>query len=741
MPSIRSRRFALVSIAGILAISLFASCGRQSIGSPSATMPVILISIDTLRSDHLPVYGYKGVATPAIDALRADSILYERAYSHVPMTLPSHVTILTGMLPADSGIRDNVGNRLSSSVPTLAELLKKNGYATGAAVSAFVLRHETGVSHGFDFFEDSTKPVAAETVLGRIQRPGGETLKAALPWLDAQGARPFFFFFHLYDPHTPYEPPEPFFSRYPNHYDGEIAYSDSVIGDLIADLKRKDLYDKSLIILLSDHGEGLNEHGEEEHGMFLYRESLQVPLLVKLPKSRRGGTSVKTPVGLVDVFPTILDRTATPPPQTGHRPGQSLLSYLDGGAPQPVYSETLYPRLHFGWSDMHSLIDGKDHFIRAPQPELYNLAADPSELKNLVADDRRTYVRMRAAIEPFVKELTGPLGYDPEEAAKLAALGYVGSTVETHSGQILADPKTRREAYQKIRLAYTYYINDKEPESLKLTNELLADNGQIVDLWDLKSKILYRMKDPHGALESAKEGLRKNPGAIALLFDVANLSLVIGDFDAAQQHAELAVKIEPGQAHEILARMWIERHNPERGEQEAKLAMQTVNNPTTELMLLAGIEMDRGNYRKALEYLDRAGTLAKQKTPPRLKDLHLTRGDALARLGNGEEAEREFRAEINDFPADPSAYSSLIMLLATERRLDEATRVVFDAIKASPMPHSYVVIAETMKAIGDDRGALFWAYQGLQRFPQDDELRKLPKHLAEVTPMLNSRMH
>jgi tetratricopeptide (TPR) repeat protein len=390
---------------------------------------------------------------------------------------------------------------------------------------------------------------------------------------------------------------------------------------------------------------------------------------------------------------------------------------------------------------MHSLIDGNDHFIRAPQPELFNLAADPRELKNLVADDRRTYVRMRAAIEPFVKELTGPLGYDPEEAAKLAALGYVGSTVETHSGQILADPKTMRETFQKIRLAYTYYVNNKEPEALKLTNDLLADNGQIVDLWDLKSKILYRTNDPRGALESSKEGLRKNPGAIALLFDVANLSLVIGDFDAAQQHAELAVKIEPGQAHEILARMWIERHNPERGEQEAKLAMQTVNDPSVELMLLAGIEMDRGNFRKALEYLDRAAAVAKQKSPPRLKDLHLTRGDALARLGNNEEAEREFRAEINDFPTDPRAYSSLIMLLATERRLDEATRVVFDAIKASPMPHSYVVIAETMKAIGDDRGALFWAYQGLQRYPQDDELRRLPKRLAEVTPMLNSRMH
>ncbi|HSY51491.1 MAG TPA: sulfatase-like hydrolase/transferase [Thermoanaerobaculia bacterium] len=741
MSPTRSRRFALVFIAGILAASLLASsCGKRSIGSPSSTTPVILISIDTLRSDHLPAYGYKGVATPAIDALRADSILYERAYSHIPMTLPSHVTIFTGMLPADSGIRDNMGNRLPESIPTLPDLLKKNGYATGAAVSAFVLRRETGMAHGFDFFDDSTKSVNGGEVLGRIQRVGGETLQAARPWLDKQGERPFFFFLHLYDPHTPYEPPEPYFSRYSNHYDGEIAYSDSVVGDLIADLKRRGLYDKSLIILLSDHGEGLNEHGEEEHGMFLYRETLQVPLIVKLPQSRRAGTSVPTPVQLVDVFPTILERTATPPPAAGPRPGQSLLTFLDGGPTRPVYSETYYPKFHFGWSDMESLIDGKDHFIRAPIPELFDLAADPGEKKNLVQENRRVYVRMQNAIQPLIKDAVAPSGFDPEEAAKLAALGYVGSTVANQSGKALPDPKTELGAFMDIRVAYTYYKNKNYPEALRLTNKLLATNAQIVDLWDLKSKIEWAMGQHDAALESSKEGLRQNPGAIALLFDVANLSLTHGDLDAAQQHAELGVKIEPGQAHEILSRVFVARNNPDRAEQEAKLAMQTLVDPTPDLMILAGLEMDREHYQKALAYLDQAAVRVREKSPPRLLNLHLTRGDALARLGRNEEAEGEFHAEINDFPADARAYSSLIMLLATERRFDEATKVVFDAIKASPEPHTYTVIAETLKAIGDDKGALYWAYQGMQRYPQDAELRGLPRHLAAVTPALKSRL-
>ncbi len=730
----------VTAFAALLFGLILTACDRHSIGAPLRTTPVILISIDTLRSDHLPAYGYKGVATPNIDALRADAILYERAYSHVPLTLPSHVTILTGMLPADSGIRDNMGNRLSESIPTLPDLLKKNGYATGAAVSAFVLRRETGVAHGFDFFDDSTKAINGGEVLGRIQRIGGETLQAIRPWLNKQGAKPFFLFFHLYDPHTPYEPPEPYFSRYPNHYDGEIAYSDAVVGDLIADLKRMGVYDKALIILLSDHGEGLNEHGEEEHGMFLYRYALQVPLIVKLPQSRRAGASVPVPVQLVDVFPTILERTETPAPKTGHRTGQSLLTFIDGGPTRQVYSETYYPRFHFGWSDTQSLIDGKDHFIRAPMPELFNLATDPGEKKNLVQDDRRTYVRMRAAIEPLIKEAVAPSGFDPEEAAKLAALGYVGSTVTPQNGKELPDPKVELGAFQNIRLAYTYYKNKHYPEALRLTNSLLGTNAQIVDLWDLKSKILWAMGEHGGALESAKEGLRQNPGAIALLFDVANLALTNGDLDTAQQHAEIAVKIEPGQAHEILSRIWVARQNPDRAEQEAKLALQTVNDPTTELMILAGIEMDRANYQKALAYLDQAAVHVQQRTPPKFLTLHLTRGDALARLGRGEEAEREFRAEINDFPTDPRAYSSLIMLLATEHRIDQATQVVFDAIKASPAAHSYVVIAETLKAIGDDRGALFWTYQGLQHFPQDAELRQLPKRLAAVTPMLKSQL-
>jgi len=328
------RLFLLLAVAAL-------ACNRAAV-APSNHTPVILVSIDTLRSDHVPAYGYRGVDTPALDALRADSILYERAYSHVPLTLPSHTTIFTGMLPAANGVRDNLGFRLAPSVPTLAELLKKNGYSTGAAVSAFVLRRETGIARGFDDYDDQIDPVNSGANVGRVQRPGGETSAIAKKWIAAHDQQPFFYFLHLYEPHTPYEPT----------YDADIAKADSIVGDFLRFLKEKGIYDNALIILLSDHGEGLNDHGEAEHGIFVYREALQVPLMVKLPHAARRGASIATPVQLSDVFPTICAITGTRAPSTT---ATSLVADIPQRA---IYSETLFPKFHYGWSDLHSRASG-----------------------------------------------------------------------------------------------------------------------------------------------------------------------------------------------------------------------------------------------------------------------------------------------------------------------------------------------------------------------------------------------
>jgi hypothetical protein len=278
---------------GVLAAA--ASCRPREI-FPKA--PVIVLSIDTLRADHLPAYGYAKVSTPALDAFRKDAVLYENAYSHVPLTLPSHATLLTGLLPPQNGVRDNTGYALARSHETLPERLRRSGYATGAAVSAVVMTKTSGVDRGFDFYEDSVEATSPGQPLGAIQRSGFETERIAEEWIGGREGKPFFFLLHLYEPHTPYRPPEPYASRYPDSpYDGEIATADAIAGKFFAFLKARGLYDSSVIVVMSDHGEGLGDHGEDEHGLLLYREDLHVPLVVKLPGAGRAGTRVARPVG------------------------------------------------------------------------------------------------------------------------------------------------------------------------------------------------------------------------------------------------------------------------------------------------------------------------------------------------------------------------------------------------------------------------------------------------------------
>ena len=721
------RRSALI----LVCLVLSAACGRIS-SSPSRETPVILISVDTLRSDHLPAYGYDKVSTPHIDAFRGQSILFNKAYSQCPLTLPSHASMLTGAFPAEHGLRDNIGFRLSEKIPTLPELLKKNGYTTGAAVSAFVLRRETGLIRGFDFYDDEVEPIGESTVIGRVQRDGRDTIGVASKWLEQNESKPFFLFLHLYEPHTPYTPPEPFRSQYANSlYDGEIAFTDQLLGEFFETLKQRGIYDKAMIILTSDHGEGLFDHGEEEHGIFLYREAIQVPLMVKLPKGAKGGTSVDAPVGLIDLFPTILEQTETGAGAARPSNGVSLLAKHDGDASaRRIYSETYYPRFHFGWSDTHSLIDGKHHYIRAPIPELYDLETDFPEKKNVLEDNRRVYVSMRGAIEPFVKQAAAPTNIDPEEAAKLAALGYLGSSVSTRPDEVLPDPKTTIEVFHQIRIAYTKYRNEQQEEALQLTDSLLKDNHRILDLWDLKSKILAKLGRNREAIEAAKAGLKEQPTAVALMTAVANLSLLTGDLDQAEKHAELALKLEPGQAREILARVWVERGDYEKASQQAELARKDLHDPTGALITLGLIEKQRGDLNAAMRYLDDAVERVSKKKNHRIPNLHFYRGDVLARLGRNAEAERELRQEIALYPKAPDAYGSLIILLASQGRGPEATRLVFDLVSASPNPPSYVTVSETLKAIGDDRGAKYWAYQGLRKFPKDSELRGLAKQMG-----------
>ena len=697
----------------LLSLALFASllaCDRRT---PPAHPPVIIISVDTLRSDHLPAYGARSVETPAIDALARDSIVYEHAYSHCPLTLPSHATIFTGLLPATTGVRDNLGFHLRDSATTLAEVLKRNGYATGAAVSAYVLRADTGAGRGFDSYDDRIVQ-HADQPLGAVQRSGMETEAIASRWIAGNSAQPFFFLLHLYEPHTPYDAPEPFRSHYVP-YDAEIAQADAIVGKFIAALRARDLYDRALIVFLSDHGEGLGDHGEDEHGIFLYREAIQVPLMIKLPASHASSRDARV-AGLSDVMPTILDVLGIAPPA-----GIAGRSLLAKATTRSIYSETFYPRFHYGWSDLHSLTDGAKHYIEAPTRELYDLTADPAEKTNIAAADRRMTASMQSAIAPLMKDAADPAPIAADERAKLAALGYVTGQADV-SGP-LPDPKDKRDTLRAMREAFALFRSGKNAETVAALQPVLRDNPHLSDAWEVAAKANWRSGRAAEAIAAAKEGLKNNPRSSELAFMIGEYALRSGDVESAEQHAALVVASDPPRAHELLARISLARGDVRGAEEHARIATGAGQRAEA-LVTLARVLKQEGHFEEALKSADEAAQVIAAQSRPPIAGLSYLRGDLLARLGRNEEAEGALRQEIAMSPADGRAYQSLILLLASEGRTGDATQLIYELIRVAPSAENFAAVIQTLQTLGDSRGARYWSRRGLDRYPNDRRFRK-----------------
>ncbi len=500
MSSPRSQGWVAQTVAAVFLGALSAGaagCGRAAPARPS----IVLISVDTLRADHLPVYGYKGLEVPSISALARDSVRFENAYSHVPLTLPSHAVLLTGLLPFENGVRDNLGFRLAAGQRTLAERLRSAGYATGAAVSSYVLRADRGLNAGFDHYDDQMPENPTR------ERSGVESAEALARWAETVRGKPVFLFLHLYEPHAPYEPPEPYRSRYADRpYDGEIAAADAGVGRLLDYLRRAGLYERSEILFLSDHGEGLGDHGEDEHGVFLYRETLRVPLLWKRPGSANAGEVVRAPVGLADIAPTILsfvsERAA---PELS---GVSLdLTLSKKGPARQIYGETFYPRLNLGWSDLASLVSDRYQYIEAPRPELYDLEADPGERNDLAPGLPAPFRSMRAALAGLHRPFVGPEASSPEELKRLASLGYIHVSSPAPGSQALPDPKDRIESLKDFRRLLELFYAGKNEETIVLARVVLKRNPGMFSAWTALAGSLERTGRKGEAAAALREGL------------------------------------------------------------------------------------------------------------------------------------------------------------------------------------------------------------------------------------------
>ncbi len=631
----------------LLAALSFAACHRTPRPPTlAAGTPVVLITIDTLRADHLPAYGYRGVATPHLDALAAEGVLFESAWTPCPLTLPAHASLLTGRLPEAHGVRNNLGYVLPPGThPTLTGLLRARGYATGAAVSAYVLRGDTGLREGFDFYDEVPAATVATDSAGRVQRAGAETVARLLGFVRRTPSRPLFLFLHLYEPHLPYAPPEPYRSAAAHPYDGEIAAADAAVGTFVAALKADGIYDRALVVLTSDHGEGLGDHGEADHGILLYREALHVPLIVKLPAGEGGGRRVAAPVGLIDVLPTVASALDLETP--ADLPGRSLFDTAPG---RRFYAETFYPRIHLGWSELHSVVDGRYHLIAGGREELFDLREDRAERHDVLVREAAAADSLRQELRRHQAALAPPRESSDEAAERLRALGYLSGTAPEAAGA-RPDPRDELPLLQALRAAFGLAAAGRDGEAAAAFRDLLSRNDRLFDAQ----------------------------------FGLAESLARLGRHDEADAAFARAQELWPSPSHEIAVA-------------RARVAVDR-----------AAAALARNDAPAALRGLDAARARLRDRSAASVRDLELLRGDALGRLNRLREAQAAFEEEIRLFPDNAPAYARLAVIWGLRGRTVREVHGLLDTMHArSPGPETAVLAARTLESMGDRQGAGAW---------------------------------
>ncbi len=708
----------------LLVVAVAGACRRSPTAGPFPRESVVLISIDTLRADHLAVYGYGAGRTPAIDTLARDGIVFEDVYSQCPLTLPAHASMLTGLLPPHHGVRDNMGFSLDPGRRPLAARFHAAGLDTGAAVSAYVLRRATGIAEGFDAYDDAIETDRASEAMADQQRDGAAAVESLARWIEARGGRRFFAFLHLYEPHAPYTPP-PAYRDLALPYDGEIAYADELVGRFVDRLRAARLLDRAVVAVTSDHGEGLGDHGEKEHGFFVYRESVRVPLIVRLPGARRAGTRVSGVVAQVDVAATLLDLAGLP---FDGMDGVSQRAAIESGrAPRrPVYSETLFPRYHFGWSDLVGVTDEHLRYIRAPRPELYDVGADPRERRNLIAERPAPAQEMASWLERIASSAPPtPSAVPADVREKLAALGYVGSATARATAGPLPDPKDKVATYEAYRDATGLRRQGRDAEAVGALERVLATDPGMLDAREFLGLTLFRLGREAQAVAALEAVTAADPRRASAHLELARIHALRGRREQAEREAAQAATADPAQAYETLAALLVGAGRLADALPFARRALAADPARVTARFVLGRGLQQEGRYEEALAEYRRADEARLRQRGLVVPGLHARTADCLARLGREAEAEAEFRREIEEVPYSPDGRVGLAILYRSQGR-DEAARAELAAL-VNGNPHAtandYWTVVRTLAGLGDAAAAREWAARARATFPSDPRFR------------------
>lgn len=668
----RSARYNVILVVVALSGCLAAFGGwRFAKASAPVNGPIVLISVEALRADKVGAYGAAATSTPNINALAADGVTFERAYAHSPQTLPSHVSMLTGRLPFETGVRDVAGFTVPASARTIAEMLQDRGYATAGIVPTFLLRKDTGINRGFSFFDDE-RP-ASDDPLGTLVRSDAATGEVAEHWLDSVGTSRIFLFLQL--PAAP--------AADADSYDARVAKADEAVGRFIAYLKSHQLYDRATILLVSDHGEGLGDHGEEGHGLLAYEEALRVPFIVKQPGAEHAGHRVSVPVQLIDIVPTILD-LAKAPGASGLR-GRSLTPLLNGGSvpDAPIYAEALFGQYRFGWAPLVSVISGTHQLLSSGQHvELIDLSVPTDERTNLADAKRELVEQLRAELERFTQQ-KGPAASHPVTPAdreRFERLGYVG-VPGAAPAESPASPMEKVEFIEAFRSAVRLVSPGDQQAAIEAFTALAREESSSADVWMHLGKAAARYERHDVALEAFRQALALDPSNTAGHLGAAASGLRIRKLDDAATDAQVVIDapqaepVQKAEAHEVLARVALNRKDRDRARTEADAAEAADPQRPVRAFVDGRIALDEARYAEAADAFQRALDAAREAKRAPLADLRVYAADALIRADRRADAELLLSEELAAFPANARARSALQALLRSTGRAREAAAV------------------------------------------------------------------
>jgi len=704
--------------------------GRLPAGVRVDGLNLLLVTLDTTRADRIHAYGFQGVETPNLDRLAVEGVRFEQAIAPAPLTLPAHSSIFTGKFPPAHGVRDNGGFFLDDRETTLAERLRDRGFTTGGFVGAYVLDRKWGVAQGFQtYFDDFDLTKYQSLSLGSVDRPGNEVADHAIDWLGKLASKRFFAWVHFYDAHSPYEPPEPFKSRYEGRpYIGEIAFVDSQVGRLLAFLDERNLARNTIVVVMGDHGESLGEHGEGTHGFFVYQATMHVPLLIRAPYDGMAGRLVKDTVRSVDILPTMLELLGIGAAGESFE-GTSIAPLMTGARQElglAAYSEAVYPRYHFGWSDLRALTSGRYKYVAAPRPELYDLQQDPRESHNIYSERQALGDRMQQELAAMERSMTAgassaprAVEVDPDARARLAALGYVGTFVTAASTDRagLADPKDKIQLFNLMTQARELSRHDRESDDgLHALQRVVAEDPKVIDAWFMLGNEYYRRREYTRAIAQYTRALELKPDYDLVVINMANAYRAMGKDEEAMLGYRRFMELDPknAQIRYEAAQILIDSGKLEAAGEELSRALALEPKLAAARNALGVLAIKRGDLDAAQREIQ-----ASIDQKPDVRLAHFNLGLLAEQRQDYQRALAEYKEEIARHPTSYKAAFNLGLLYG---RLGDRAAQVDAYKKAIEMNPSFA------------EGHLFLAKVYLDAGQNLDEAMRLSKKGIELAP-------